>query len=92
MYSSEKLNNFDLILNRLKKIFPENFCIETVHTLRTSNKFYPLIKIVVGKGNFRRALISAGIHGDEPGGIETILNFIENLIFIHYYCTLQSLV
>ena len=84
MYSSKKLNNFDLILHRLKKIFPENFCIETVHTLRTSNKFYPLIKIVIGKGNFRRALISAGIHGDEPGGIETILKFLENKCYDLY--------
>ena len=25
---------------------------------------YPLVKIVLGKGNPRRALISAGIHGD----------------------------
>ena len=84
MYSSKKLNNFDLILNRLKKIFPKQNCIETVHTLRTPNNFYPLIKIVVGKGNFRRALISAGIHGDEPGGIETILNFLENKCYDLY--------
>ena len=78
MSSPRKLKSFDSILNRLKKIFPQNNCIETVHTLRTNYKAYPLIKIVTGHGNFRRALISAGIHGDEPAGIEAILKFLEN--------------
>tara|TARA_Y100001960_G_C14641991_1_gene811361 strand:- start:208 stop:969 length:762 start_codon:yes stop_codon:yes gene_type:complete len=84
---SKKLNNFDSILNRLKKIFPKSSCIETVHTLQTPYKIYPLIKIVIGNGNFRRALISAGIHGDEPGGIETILSFLENKFYINYMNT-----
>ena len=78
MSSPRKLKSFDSILNRLKKIFPQNNCIETVHTLRANYKTYPLLKIVTGNGNFRRALISAGIHGDEPAGIEAILKFLEN--------------
>ena len=82
MSSSKKLNNFDSILLRLKKIFPKQDCIETVHTLHIPYKNYPLVKIVCGRGNFRRALISAGIHGDEPGGVETILKFLEN----NFYC------
>ena len=78
MSSSKKLNNFDSILHRLEKIFPKQDCIETLHTLQTPLRTYPLIKIVVGRGNSRRALISAGIHGNEPGGVETILKFLEN--------------
>ena len=78
MSSSKKLNNFDSILLRLKKIFPKQDCIETVHTLHIPYKNYPLVKIVTGNGNFRRALISAGINGDEPAGIEAILKFLEN--------------
>ena len=56
----------------------KNNCIEIAHILRTPYKTYPLIKIVTGNGNFRRALISAGMHGDEPAGIEAILKFLEN--------------
>ena len=84
MSSSKKLNTFDSLLNRLKKIFPKKNVIETIHTLRTPYKNYPLIKFSVGNGNFRRALISAGIHGDEPGGIETILKFFENKFYSKY--------
>ena len=75
--SSIKIKNFDSVLNRLKKTLPATNIIETIHTLNTPSKNYPLIKIVIGKGNLRRILISAGIHGDEPGGVETILKFFE---------------
>jgi len=75
--SSKKIKDFDSVLFRLKKILSTKNIIETVRTLDTPNKNYPLIKIVVGKGNLRRILISAGIHGDEPGGVETILKFFE---------------
>jgi len=87
MSSPKRLNNFDSILYRLKKTFPKINCIETVHTLHTPNKIYPLIKIVTGKGNLRRALISAGIHGDEPGGIEAILDFLKNKLYDPYINT-----
>ncbi len=35
-------------------------------------------KIILGEGNPKRVLISAGIHGDEPAGVETVCSFIEN--------------
>jgi murein peptide amidase A len=38
---------------------------------------YPIEKIVLGHGHSRRVLISAGIHGDEPAGVETICSFVE---------------
>ena len=75
--SSKKIKNFDSVLLRLKKALSSTNIIQTIHTLDTPGKNYPLIKIVVGKGNLRRILISAGIHGDEPGGVETILKFFE---------------
>jgi len=82
-------NNFDAILLRLKKIFPTSNIIETVHTLGTPKKNYPLLKIVIGKGNLRRVLISAGIHGDEPGGVETILKFFEKNYHLKYADTCE---
>lgn len=38
---------------------------------------YPIEKIVLGSGNPQRVLISAGIHGDEPAGVETICSFVK---------------
>ncbi|MDH3257176.1 MAG: M14 family metallocarboxypeptidase, partial [Nitrospinota bacterium] len=53
-------------------------------TLTAGNRNYPLIKIILGKGNPRRALISGGIHGDEPGGVETICAFLENKLYANF--------
>ncbi len=78
MAQLKKINSFDSIIKRLESIFPEQSCIETLYEYHTSDGDYPLLKIILGKGNSRRALISAGIHGDEPGGVETILNFLKN--------------
>ncbi len=41
------------------------------------DRTYPLIKIVLGEGNPLRAIISGGIHGDEPAGVHTICAFLE---------------
>jgi murein peptide amidase A len=74
MQPAKKINNFESIIHRLKKTHPDS--IETHPT--NQNSTYPLIKIVLGKGNPRRVLISAGIHGDEPGSVESLLTFLEN--------------
>ena len=77
MPSLKKLYSFDKITNRLENILNLSVNIEIPHHYKTSNGIYPLIKIVIGKDNPRRALISGGIHGDEPGGVETIVKFLE---------------
>ena len=77
MRPAKKINSFDSIIRCLERTHPD--LIEINHTYQIST--YPLIKLVLGKGNLRRVLISAGIHGDEPAGIVTILSFLEN----HYY-------
>jgi len=45
---------------------------------------YPVVKIIIGEGNPRRVLISAGIHGDEPAGVEAVCTFLEQK-FIHQF-------
>jgi hypothetical protein len=55
-----------------------------VDTISTGYQDYPLIKIVLGRGNPRRVLISGGIHGDEPAGVETICTFIENKLYKNF--------
>ena len=80
----KKVHSFNSVINRLKNISIYPGRIETIKTYQTSAGLYPLIKIVLGKGNSLRALISAGIHGDEPGGIESIINFLKNSNYLDY--------
>ena len=80
----KKVHSFNSVINRLKNISIYTGSIETIKTYQTSAGLYPLIKIVLGKGNSLRALISAGIHGDEPGGIESILKFLKNSEYLDY--------
>ena len=84
MASLNKIYNFEVIINRIENIlnYPNN--IEISHTYNTASGIYPLIKIVLGKENPRRALISAGIHGDEPGGVETIVRFLQESKYLDY--------
>tara|TARA_B100000676_G_C17932951_1_gene761982 strand:- start:121 stop:891 length:771 start_codon:yes stop_codon:yes gene_type:complete len=84
MPSLKKLYSFDAIINRLENILNFSDNIEIPYRYKTSNGIYPLIKIVIGKDNPRRALISGGIHGDEPGGVETIVKFLEERRYLNY--------
>ena len=49
-----------------------------------SIKSHSIEKIILGEGNPKRVLISAGIHGDEPAGVETICSFIEKKEYRKY--------
>ena len=72
------LNNIEKVLSRLRKQLPEGSKFLESNPLITPKKEYSLVKFILGEGNKRKALISAGIHGDEPGGIESICAFLEN--------------
>lgn len=75
------LNDIDKVFSRLRKQLPGNNGFAKNHILKTPHKNYSLVKFVLGEGNRRKALISAGIHGDEPGGVETICSLLENKKF-----------
>ena len=45
---------------------------------------HPIEKIVLGSGNSKRVLISAGIHGDEPAGVEAICSLIEGKEYLKF--------
>ena len=79
--SLQTKRNYEELLSRIKSALPSpgeyNICGE----VKSGNQTFPLIKIIIGKGNQKRALISAGIHGDEPAGVETICSFLEQNIF-----------
>jgi protein MpaA len=77
------INDIEVIYSRLRKQLPETG-FATNLPLKTPNKEYTLVKFVLGEGNRRKALISAGIHGDEPSGVETICAFLENNRFENF--------
>jgi murein peptide amidase A len=77
-------NHIETIYSRLRKQLNKNINWPSEYRLETPEKNYFLIKFVLGKGNRHKALISAGIHGDEPGGVETICSFLENGLFENY--------
>ena len=62
-------NDIEIIFSRLQ-LSAENG-LSANHSQETPNKKYALVKIILGEGNRRKALISSGIHGDEPSGVET---------------------
>lgn len=79
-----RIRNFDEILERLKaSLNPVGEMIE-VDTVSAGSRTHPLVKIVLGEGNPRRILISAGIHGDEPAGVETLCVFLENHLYKNF--------
>jgi len=82
--SPPPVNNFDTILSRIKATINPVGEWTGVNTLSASGREYPLVKIVLGKGNPRRVLISGGIHGDEPAGVETICAFLENKLYKNF--------
>jgi protein MpaA len=41
-------------------------------------------KIILNAGNGKRVLISAGMHGDEPAGVETIYSFLHQKEYLKY--------
>ena len=77
-------NNFDTLLSRIKAALNPVSELTVADTLRSSGREYPLVKIVLGKGNPRRVLISAGIHGDDPAGVETVCAFLENELYKNF--------
>jgi len=52
--------------------------------VETHSSSHPIEKIVLGRGNSKRVLISAGIHGDEPAGVETICSWIEGREYLKF--------
>jgi len=71
------LNDIEVIFSRILKQLTETGFAKSL-PLYTLEKEYSLVKFVLGEGNQRKALISAGIHGDEPSGVETICALLEN--------------
>ena len=75
---NSKKNDIKTIYSRLRKHLPGVNGFALNHLIETPEKMYSLVKFILGEGNRLKAMISAGIHGDEPSGVETICSFLEN--------------
>ena len=64
--------NYLKFVNRLRKALNHNAQISTLGHIKFASNKYPFQKIILGDQNPRRVLISAGIHGDDPAGVESI--------------------
>jgi protein MpaA len=53
----------------------------TVHQDSTGSRSYALLTAVLGAGKPRKALITAGLHGDEPAGVEALCAFFERRLY-----------
>lgn len=80
---SPPVNDIEKVLSRIQNQLPERE-FATCVPLESPTKAYSLVTFVLGEGNPRKALISAGMHGDEPGGVETICAFLEKNRYSFY--------
>ena len=79
-----KVRDYAQVLHRLNLSMN---CVSKMHTLgyiKNSSNNYPFQKINIGQDNSKHVLISAGIHGDEPAGIESICAFLETKKYKSY--------
>lgn len=65
------------LMKRLKKALPKTAEMTLIGNLSAINKKYPVVKIIMGHGNPKRALIAAGIHGNEPAGVHALFTFLK---------------
>jgi len=76
--------SYENLLSRIKTALNLQGELTVCGEIQSGNHTYALIKIIFGQGNPKKALISAGIHGDEPAGVETICSFLEQKEFLKY--------
>ncbi len=76
--------NYQLVVDRIINNLSSEAEIKNTLKVETSQKTYPIHHITIGKGGSRKVFISAGIHGDEPGGVETICRFIETQFYVSF--------
>ncbi|MBT6408890.1 MAG: M14 family metallocarboxypeptidase [Nitrospina sp.] len=79
---NSRKNDIEIIYSRLRKHLHGGNGFAINHFMQTPE--HSLVKFVLGKGNRLKAMISAGIHGDEPSGVEAICSFLENNRFDNF--------
>ncbi len=79
--------SFKAILSRIETFSrSEKIPIEVLGKIYADNKNLPILKLELNpeSKSLKKVLISGGIHGDEPAGVETICEFLENKLYIPF--------
>ncbi|MFQ5716918.1 MAG: M14 family metallocarboxypeptidase [Nitrospinales bacterium] len=75
-----RVKDYRALLRRLASllVFPDKQ-LQVIAEISANDQVYPVLKISLkmGSSGKKKALISAGIHGDEPSGVETVCAFLE---------------
>ncbi|MFQ5449902.1 MAG: M14 family metallocarboxypeptidase [Nitrospinaceae bacterium] len=74
---TKNARNYESVVTRLERSLDGQGTLISLGEVSTPGRVHSLKKIVLGKGHPRKVLISAGIHGDEPAGVETLCAWIE---------------
>ncbi len=84
MTSSTLPRNFKTIFNRLEAFSQaEKISIEILGEVSADNETLPILKLELNPQSKaqKKVLLSGGIHGDEPAGVEAICSFLENKLY-----------
>lgn len=87
--------NYDNVISRLENAASSGVArLNLLGSFSASGRDYPMFTVDIGNPSSNRVsvLISAGIHGDEPAGVEAALRFIEHnvgntTLLSHYHFT-----
>ena len=87
-----KVRDYTKVLNRINLALKDNYKLDTLGYIKNSNHIYPFNKLTLGKNKTKRVLISAGIHGDEPAGVETVCAFLESGLYKPFLNLLEIII
>lgn len=80
--NTDKIRNYHELFNRLQK-YAKAPCVqlEVLGSFEVEQTQYPMCMVHLGNPDAGkvRAVLSAGIHGDEPAGVEAAMRFIEHI-------------
>ena len=65
--------SYDPVVRRVERLASRDRTVETIGTIEG----HPVHRIRAGKPHLLRLLLTGGVHGDEPAGVEAVLRFLE---------------
>lgn len=55
-----------------------------LHEITAAGRTYEVMRVVLGSGAPRRVVLSAGMHGDEPAGVEALCEWLETQAYVKF--------
>jgi protein MpaA len=83
--SIKPIRSYQDVLTKIKSSLDGVGRWERLGEVSNSATSHSIEKIVLNAGRNKRVLISAGIHGDEPAGVETIYSFLKKKEYQKYF-------